>query len=99
MQHKDNSSGKESKSSIEYGWSDEEMKKSEYTVTMPINDYEQFVNYKNKYEQLVKSLRNCYDTNTHDNYSSEPVRFDSVKANDICKEFLGLKYANVPITM
>lgn len=75
------------------------MKKSEYTVTMPIHDYEQFCNYKEKYEELVKSLLECYDTNTHNNFPAEPIRFDPIKANNVCKKLLGIKHQKATIVI
>lgn len=73
------------------------MKKSEYTVTMPILDYEQFCEYKKKYEQLVKDLRDCYDTKTHDKFPNEPIRLDVDKTNIVCKKLLGMSYEDVSI--
>lgn len=64
------------------------MKKSEITVTMPINAYDELVAIKTKYETLIKRFTDCYDMNNFKINPVEPVRFDSVKAEKIIHEFL-----------
>jgi hypothetical protein len=64
------------------------MKKSEITVTMPINTYDELIVIKTKYETLIKQFINCYDTNNFKINPAELVRFDGVKAESIMHEFL-----------
>lgn len=73
------------------------MKKSEITVTMPINFYEELVSYKEKYFELSRKLSDCYDTALYKICSNEPVRFDEKKAEAIIRQFLPYDCRNASI--
>lgn len=64
------------------------MKKSEITVTMPINAYDELVAIKTKYEILIKEFADCYDMNNFKINPAEPIRFDGEKAEKIMHKFL-----------
>lgn len=64
------------------------MKKSEFTVSMPITAYEELMAIKTNYENLTKQLSECYDTNNFKLNPAEPIRFDFEKAESIAKKYL-----------
>ena len=64
------------------------MKKSEFTVSMPITAYEELMASKTNYENLTKQLSECYDTNNFKLNPAEPIRFDYEKAESITRKFL-----------
>ena len=64
------------------------MKKSEMSITMPLTTYEEFMQIKTKYENLIKKLLECYDTVNFKINPAESIRFDVGKVVKITKEFL-----------
>ena len=73
------------------------MRKSEMIVSMPMNSYDELIEYKNKYIELMKTLSGTLDTNKVDNNVQLIIEFDSDKALEICKKFLPEKYKGIPI--
>ena len=74
------------------------MKKSEFTVSMPISAYEELMGIKTKHENLTKQLSECYDTTNFKLNPAEPIRFDYEKAEKIAKEFLPYSCRNATIS-
>lgn len=74
------------------------MKKSEFTVSMPITAYEELMAIKTKHEKLTKQLSECYDTTNFKLNPAEPIRFDFEKAEKIAKEFLPYSCRNATIS-
>ena len=74
------------------------MKKSEITVTMPISSYEELINIKTEYENLVKNISECYDTSLFKMNSAESVRFDYKKAESFLRKFIPYSCRKASIT-
>lgn len=58
------------------------MKKSEIMVSMPMNSYEELLEYKKQYEDLVAEIRKCFDT------TQEIITFDTNKSFVLSKKHL-----------
>lgn len=58
------------------------MKKSEIMVSMPMNSYEELLEYKKQYEDLVAEIRKCFDT------TQEIITFDTNKSFVLSKKYL-----------
>jgi len=74
------------------------MKKSEMSITMPLTTYEEFMQIKTKYENLIEKLLECYDTINFKINPAESIRFDIEKAIKITKEFLPYSYMDAKIS-
>ncbi len=62
------------------------MKKSEFTVSMPITAYTEYEDYKNKYLALATALAGLFSPHEQGNYKC--VSYDSEKAFELAKQFL-----------
>ena len=64
------------------------MKKSDFTVSMPISAYNEYECYKRKYGELVERLRDCFDDSLFNAGAQMTIDFDVKKALAICKDFI-----------
>ena len=62
------------------------MKKTEMTVSMPLTSYNEYEEYKSRYEEIVSALAECFDASL--TASNGVVDFDARKALEICKRFM-----------
>lgn len=68
------------------------MKKSEINVSMPMTTYEEFLNYKKTYEELLVKMNDCFNLSFFQ--SENTIIFDTNKAFELCKSSLQSRYKN-----
>ena len=73
------------------------MKKSEITVSMPMTTFEELEQYKKKYQELQDELKSCFNTQLVDTAVSSSIDFDVIKALNIAKKTLPVKYNGIYI--
>ena len=69
------------------------MKKSEIMVSMPMPSYEELINYKKEYQDIVSKMRECFDGVDMFN-PQKIINFDVNKAFTLCKSYLPDRFKN-----
>lgn len=71
------------------------MKKTEMTVTMPLNSYNEYEDIKKRLADLTASLSDCFSQSITG--SDAFVTFDAQKALSVCRKFIPYKYEKADI--
>lgn len=71
------------------------MKKSEMTITMPLISWNEYEEYKRRYENITSSLAECF--NSLQGNQGTIVDFDAQKALKICMDYLPTSMRNASI--
>ena len=71
------------------------------TVSMPLATWEEYENYKKKYDGLTSRLAECFDGTLMKARASQSVDFDARKALSICRDFMpySLEKAEIEIRL
>ena len=75
------------------------MKRSEMQITMPLTTFDELNSYKDKYENLVNSIKNCFDTSHVETNISNNITLNLNDVFNIWKNVRGIKYKNCEIIL
>lgn len=67
------------------------------TVSMPMTTFDEFMELKKRYAELQDELKSCFDTTAFDVGNETSINFDVIKALNIAKKTLSIKYNGVYI--